>query len=76
VLSGADGITLAPNGDFVVASNHLSRLSRIDGKGAVTPILAGAPLDFPTSMVFDHDALYVSNFAFLDTTNPGLLRIK
>ncbi len=75
-LSGADGITLAPDGDFVVASNHLSQLLRVDGKGVVTPILSGAPLDFPTSMVFQNDELYVSNFAFLDALNPGLLRIK
>jgi hypothetical protein len=75
-LSGADGLVVAPDGDLIVASNHLNLLARVDGAGRVTTLLAGAPLDFPTSLVFDGATLYVGNFAFLDTKNPGLLSIR
>ena len=74
-LSGADGLALAPNGDFVVAVNHLNKLVRVDAKGSISTLLAGDALDFPTSLVFSGGALYVGNFAFLDSKNPGLIRI-
>ncbi|HWZ90650.1 MAG TPA: hypothetical protein VNW92_17440 [Polyangiaceae bacterium] len=74
-LSGADGLTLAPNGDLVVAVNHLNKLVRVDTKGNLSTLVAGDPLDFPTSLVFSEGALYVGNFAFLDAKNPGLIRI-
>jgi sugar lactone lactonase YvrE len=75
-LSGADGLAVAPDGDLIVASNHLNQLTRVEGNGRVSPLLTGAPLDFPSSLVFSDGALYINNFAFLDTQNPGLLRLR
>jgi sugar lactone lactonase YvrE len=75
-LGGADGLAVAPNGDLVVAVNHQNKLMRVDGAGRVSPLVSGATLDFPTSLAFAGGALYISNFAFLDAKNPGLLRIR
>jgi len=75
VLNGADGIAVAPNGDFIVAVNHQNKLVRIDGAGHVSTVIAGDPLDFPASVTFDDGALYVGNFAFLDARNPGVLKV-
>lgn len=75
-LNGADGLTIAPDGDYVVAVNHQNKLVRVDGAGKITTLLSGAPLDFPASVTFDGGALYVSNFAFLDAANPGVLKVK
>ncbi|HTE50156.1 MAG TPA: SMP-30/gluconolactonase/LRE family protein [Kofleriaceae bacterium] len=74
-LSGADGLALAPDGDLIVAVNHLNKLMRVDREGHVTQLASGGPLDFPASLVFAGDALYISNFAFLDAKRPALLRI-
>jgi len=75
-LGGADGLAVAPDGDFIVADNHLNRLVRVDREGRVTALASGDPLDFPTSLAFASGALYISNFAFLDSRNPALLRIR
>jgi hypothetical protein len=76
-LNGADGLAVAANGDLIVAVNHQNKLVRVDGRGRVTTLLAGAPLDFPSSLVFGDDgALYVSNFALLDAKHPGLLQVR
>jgi len=75
-LNGADGLAIAPDGSFVVAVNHQDKLVRIDRKGAITTIAAGAPLDFPSSLAFDGGTLYVENFAFLDQKAPGLLEVR
>ncbi len=75
-LSGADGLTLAPDGDLVVAINHQNKLVRVSRDGKVSPLASGAPLNFPASLTFEDGALYISNFAFLDAKTPGLLRIR
>jgi sugar lactone lactonase YvrE len=75
-LGGADGLAVAPDGDLIVADNHLNKLVRVDGEGHVTILASGDPLDFPTSLAFSGGALYISNFAFLDARNPALLRIR
>jgi SMP-30/Gluconolactonase/LRE-like region len=75
-LSGADGLTLAPDGSLVVAVNHQDKLVRITRDGQVSELAAGAPLDFPASVTFEDGALYISNFAFLDAKSPALLRIR
>lgn len=75
-LNGADGLAIAPNGDFVVAVNHQNKLVRIDRAGQVTTVLSSDPLDFPSSLAFAGNTLYVDNFAFLDAKSPGLLQVK
>jgi sugar lactone lactonase YvrE len=75
-LSGADGLALAPDGDLIVAVNHLDKLVRVDREGHLTALVAGDPLDFPASLGFAGGALYISNFAFLDGKRPALLRIR
>ncbi|HEY0191788.1 MAG TPA: hypothetical protein VGC42_11755 [Kofleriaceae bacterium] len=75
-LNGADGLTVAPDGDYIVAVNHQNKLARIDAAGHISTLVAGAPLDFPASLMFDGGALYVGNFAFLDAANPGILKVK
>lgn len=75
-LNGADGLAVAPGGDFIVAVNHQNKLARVDRAGHITTLLAGDPLDFPTSVTFADGALYIGNFAFLDGRNPGVLRVR
>lgn len=75
-LNGADGLAIAPSGDYIVAVNHQNKLARVDRAGRVSTLLAGGVLDFPTSVAFDGGALYVGNFAFLDANNPGVLRVR
>ncbi|HEX4423164.1 MAG TPA: hypothetical protein VH165_34870 [Kofleriaceae bacterium] len=75
-LNGADGLAIAPNGDYIVAVNHQNKLARIDHAGHVSTLLTGGLLDFPASVTFDGGALYVGNFAFLDAKNPGVLRVR
>jgi SMP-30/Gluconolactonase/LRE-like region len=75
-LNGADGLTIAPNGDYIVAVNHQNKIVRVDRAGHVSTLLAGSILDFPSSVTFDGGALYVENFAFLDAKNPGVLRVR
>jgi sugar lactone lactonase YvrE len=75
-LNGADGLAVAPDGDFIVAINHRNKLVRIDRGGAVATVLAGGSLDFPSSLVFADGMLYVNNFAFLDGRSPGLVQVK
>jgi sugar lactone lactonase YvrE len=78
-LGGADGITTHA-GALYVANNFLNRVVRLDAQGEVTTVAAGAPLDFPASLVFDAGALYVTNFAFMNAQSgkgsPGLIRIE
>lgn len=79
-LSGADGVTIAPDGDLIVAINHQHKLVRVtrdgDDAGRVTTLVSGDPLDFPASVTFEGSTLYISNFAFLDAKTPGLLRMR
>ncbi len=77
-LGGADGLTVRGT-DLVAADNFKNQIVRIGPTGSVTTIVAGAPLDFPASVTFEQDTLYVTNFAFLNAQtgkgNPGLMRI-
>jgi len=75
-LSGADGLAVAPDGNLVLAINHLNKLVSIEGAGQTTTLLTSDPLDFPTSLAFAGGALYIGKFAFLDAKNPGLLRVE
>jgi len=75
-LSGADGLTVDPDGNFIVAVNHLNKLVRISPTGQVVPLLSAPLLDFPTSSVFVGRTLYVDNFSFLDGMRPGLIRVS
>jgi sugar lactone lactonase YvrE len=75
-LNGADGLAVAPNGDFIVAVHPQNKLARVDGAGRVTTVLASSALDFPTSLAFVDGALYVGNFAFLDARAPGVLQVR
>jgi sugar lactone lactonase YvrE len=75
-LSGADGLTVDPDGAFVVAINHLNKPVRISAAAQVTTLLEDLPLDFPTTTVFVGRTLYVDNFSFLDALRPGLIRVQ
>jgi hypothetical protein len=76
-LNGADGMTIAANGDLIVAVNHQNKLVRVNSAGQVSTLLAGSTLDFPSSLAFaDDGALYISNFSLLDGKNPGLLQVR
>src|SRR5262249_14551324 len=52
-LGGADGLTVDPQGNLLVADNHLNKIVRIDGAGHVAPAIEGSPLDFPASLAFE-----------------------
>jgi len=77
-LGGADGLTMRGS-DLIAADNFQNQLVSIGPKGDVSTLLSGAPLDFPASVSFDKDRLYVSNFAFLNAQsgkgNPGLISL-
>ena len=79
-LGGADGLTVDPDGNLIAADNHLNKIVRIDGAGAITTVTENAPLDFPASLAYDGKTLYATNFAFLtastDKARPGVIRIK
>jgi NADPH:quinone reductase-like Zn-dependent oxidoreductase len=78
-LGGADGLALDPRGNFVAADNHLNKIVRIDTAGNIVPVVQGAPLDFPASVVFRGSTLFATNFSFLDAATdharPGLMRV-
>lgn len=79
-LSGADGVIIDRDGNFLVAANHLNALVRIDRKGRVETLFHGAPLDFPASLELVGGTLLTSNFSFLDAATPqaapGLVRLS
>ena len=79
-LGGADGLTRAPDGSFVVAVNRQNKVVRVKGSGALETIATGTPLDFPASVAYGGSALYVTNFAFANASagkpaSPGLLTL-
>jgi len=79
-LGGADGIALSSRGDFVVATNRLNRLVRFDKAGHVERIADGGMLDFPASVAFDKNELFVTNFALFSASagkpsRPGLIKL-
>jgi len=79
-LGGADGLTIDPDGNFIVADNHLNKIVRVDAGGAISTVVENGSLDFPASLAFEGRTLYATNFAFLsastDKARPGLIRIK
>jgi sugar lactone lactonase YvrE len=78
MLGGGDGLTVRGT-DLVAADNFRNQVVRIDPAGNVTSIVAGDTLDFPASVTFDKDTLYITNFAFLNAQmgkgSPGLMRV-
>jgi sugar lactone lactonase YvrE len=80
-LGGADGLARSPDGSFVVAINRQDKLARVSANGRVSTLLSGAPLDFPASLAYRADDLYVTNFALSNASSgkpasPGLLTLK
>jgi hypothetical protein len=77
-LGGADGLTSRGTALFA-ADNFQNQVVRIGSAGDVSVVVGGTPLDFPASLTFEGDALYVTNFAFLNAQggkgSPGLIRI-
>ena len=77
-LGGADGLTMRGS-NLIAADNFRNQLVSIGPTGAVTSLVLGTPLDFPASVSFDKDTLYVTNFAFLNAQSgkgsPGLISI-
>jgi len=79
-LSGADGLVIDPQGNFLVAVNHLNALVRIDAGGTIETLFHGAPLDFPATIALAGHSLFATNFSFLDAgtpqASPGLIRLS
>ncbi len=80
-LGGADGIALSAQGDFVVATNRLNRLVRVNKAGHVERLVDGGMLDFPASVAFDKSELFVTNFALFNASSgkpsrPGLIKLQ
>jgi len=77
-LGGADGLTSRGTALYA-ADNFQNQVVRIAPSGDVSVVTSGDPLDFPASLTFDGDSLFVTNFAFLNAQamkgNPGLIRI-
>lgn len=83
-LHGADGLTVDSDGSIVVALNVQNTVVRITPKDKkVTPLLKGAPLDFPASVYFGSPdgtrALYITNFALMNAqakkeAHPGVVK--
>ena len=70
-LGGADGLTRAPDGSFVVAVNRQNKLLRVTEDGNVATLAEGEPFDFPASVAYSGRELFVTSFA-LKTASAGL----
>ncbi len=76
-LRGADGLAPDGLGGVYVAVNTQNKIVRVDRDGAITTLAQGGELDFPASLAFQGNALYVTNLAFTSTEKkPALLRIE
>ncbi len=78
-LGGADGLTRAPDGSFVIAVNRQNKIVRVKN-GAVETIASGAPFDFPATVAYRGTTLYATNFALKNASAgkpaaPGLVRV-
>lgn len=65
LLYGADGLTIGPDGDLYVAANERNAIVRVTLDGTVTDIARNGnsgPLEFPASLSFVGNTLYISNF--------------
>ncbi len=79
-LGGADGLARAADGAFVVALNRQDKLVRVTAAGVIDTLAAGAPLDFPATVVVQGERLVVTNFALLNASAgkpsaPGLVEL-
>jgi sugar lactone lactonase YvrE len=80
-LGGADGLTRAPDGSFVIAVNRQNKIVRVRAGGVIETIAIGAPLDFPATVAYRGSTLYATNFALKTASAgkpsaPGLLRVR
>ncbi|MFB9326276.1 SMP-30/gluconolactonase/LRE family protein [Paenibacillus aurantiacus] len=65
LLYGADGIAFGPDGDLYAAANERNAIVIISRSGKVKELAANdnqGPLEFPASLHFVGDTLYISNF--------------
>ncbi len=79
-LGGADGLTRAADGSFVIAVNRQNKIVRVAPDGEISTIVGGAPLDFPATVAYEGTTLYATNFAFASASAgkpavPGLLKV-
>lgn len=78
LLEGADGLVWRDDA-FIVASNRIDRIVRVDLDGTATALADRGDLDFPASVVATDDGVLVTNFGLLRAASgaarPGLLRI-
>jgi sugar lactone lactonase YvrE len=65
LLLGADGLNFGPDGAIYVAANERNALVRVGMDGKVTEVAKNGnqgPLEFPASLHFVGNTLYISNF--------------
>jgi sugar lactone lactonase YvrE len=79
-LGGADGLTRAPDGAFVIAVNRQNKLVRVTTAGAIEVMVSGSPLDFPATVAYRGTTLYATNFALRNASagkpaTPGIIKV-
>lgn len=65
LLYGADGLNFGPDGAIYVAANERNAIVRVSLNGQVSDIASNdnkGPLEFPASLHFVGNTLYISNF--------------
>jgi hypothetical protein len=77
-LAGADGVTVDPRGDLVVAVNRQDKVVRVTKAGGIDAVTTGGPVDFPASLAWDGTTMISTNFALAKASTgkpakPGLL---
>jgi sugar lactone lactonase YvrE len=79
-LAGADGLTVDPRGDLVVAVNRQDKVVRVAKAGSIDVVTTGGPVDFPASLAWSGTTMISTNFALANASSgkpakPGLLAI-
>jgi hypothetical protein len=79
-LGGADGLTRAPDGAFVIAVNRQNKLVRVTAAGAIEVMASGFPFDFPATVAYRGTTLYATNFALRNASagkpaTPGIIKV-
>ncbi len=79
-LGGADGLAIAPNGDFIVADNRQDKIVRVTADGRIHAVASGGALDFPASVAFAGQTLLTTSFALNrasqgQSAHPGLVAL-
>jgi sugar lactone lactonase YvrE len=79
-LAGADGLTVDPRGDFVVAVNRQDKVVRVAKTGGIDVVATHGPVDFPASLAWSGTTMISTNFALANASSgkparPGLLAI-